>query len=77
MHTGFSTNEYGTRISIHVCETCGRIFTVCPAAEEDAKGWDDCLTPTCSSYDPDRDVDKLFEDGDPIADGRIQKLETH
>ena len=58
-----STNEYGTPVSVHVCATCGAPFTVCPAiAEEEAHAWEDCLAPNCPSYDPERDVDKLFEE---------------
>ena len=57
----YGRNEYGTRVSEHVCLRCGGTFTVCPAyAEED---WGGCLEPTCETYDPSRDADKLFDEG--------------
>lgn len=61
-HLGFDLNEYGTMLSRHVCETCGQGFTVTPAAPLDSKGWDNCLAPTCASYDVNRDLDRLFDD---------------
>ncbi len=51
-------NESNTPISIHICDTCGEEFTVCPLVEND--GWENCLGPECSSYDKSRDVDRLF-----------------
>jgi hypothetical protein len=63
MHLGYTKNEYGTQVSKHRCDTCGAEFTVCPAVFPESKNWDNCLAPTCSSYDPDRDVDKLLDEG--------------
>ena len=63
MKTGMSKNEYGTDISVHTCDTCGREFTVCPAVpddEEDLKAWANCLADDCPSYNPNRDVDALL-----------------
>jgi hypothetical protein len=60
-HRGFTANEYGTRVSAHVCDQCGREFTVCPAKEVGAVGWDGCLSPECPSYDVERDVDLMLE----------------
>lgn len=58
-------NEYGTPISVHICEFCGREFEVCPAVkDENLDGWRGCLSPKCDSYDPERDVDKMLESGD-------------
>lgn len=52
-----STNEYGSPISVHRCPDCGDEFTVCPPVGDD---WGGCLAPTCKSYDPDRDMDSIF-----------------
>ncbi len=59
MLVGLSQNECGTPVSVHVCDTCGNSFTVCPAAGN--KGWENCLGEGCPSYDAERDVDMLFE----------------
>lgn len=61
-YLGPSTNDYGTAISVHRCDSCGRTFTVCPAVRGDAPGWDGCMSTTCESYDESRDADKLFEE---------------
>ena len=63
MKIGMGYNEYGTPISIHICDSCHRRFTVCPAIEDGKPGWGNCLSPECASYDPDRDADKFFEEG--------------
>jgi hypothetical protein len=63
-------NEYGTPVSIHACWSCGQEFTVCPAREPSAEGWDDCLAPECPSYDQGRDADLLF---DSDEGWRVQK----
>jgi len=69
-----SVNEYGTPISIHICETCGQEFTVCPLLPDDAKGWENCMAETCASYDPKRDADKLFnEQPEKIVRTKIEK----
>ena len=60
MHTGYSTNQYGTPISTHICDTCGEPFTLCPGVEPEREDWDNCLATTCDSYDPMRDVDLLM-----------------
>ena len=56
-----SHNQFGTKISIHRCDECWNEFTVCPAVENE--GWENCLGPECSSYDADRDADRLFGSG--------------
>lgn len=58
----FSENEHGVLVSHHVCQGCGRDFTVIPAAKSE-EGWEGCMAPDCGSYDPDRDVDKMLEEG--------------
>ena len=67
MKTGETTNEYGTSVSIHTCDTCGEEFTLCAAAPDDSKDWDNCLGDHCASYDPGRDVDILFMTDEEIA----------
>jgi hypothetical protein len=59
-----TTNEFGTPVVEYRCETCRERFTVCPApaAEEDDQ-WNGCTQPECASYDPERDVDKCFDEG--------------
>lgn len=62
MKSGNSVNEYGTPVSAHICEFCGREFTVCPPAKDELlKYWRGCLAPECESYDPQRDVAYLLE----------------
>lgn len=56
-----TTNEYGTPVSAHVCQTCGAEFTVCPPVDDGRPGWDNCLAPECPSYDVTRDADLMFE----------------
>lgn len=68
-HLGYGKNEYGTLISKHCCDTCGTNFTVCPAQFPEAQGWGNCMAPTCKSYDPSRDADKMFEEGVPFVLG--------
>lgn len=60
MKTGEAKNEYGITISTHVCDMCGDEFTVCPAVSDGEEGWENCLTPKCKSYAPERDIDVLF-----------------
>lgn len=63
MKLGMSTNEYGTAVSVHRCDTCQRVFTVCPAVGPGKAGhWDHCLSSDCQSYDPRRDFDLFFDD---------------
>lgn len=49
-------NEYGNRVSSHICEDCGRPFTLCPPDDKGTFG-NKCLADDCISYDPDRDVE--------------------
>lgn len=63
MKIGEGVNEYGTPVSIHKCQACGDEYTVCPPCPTENNGG--CLAPTCESYDPDRDVEGLFEGGSP------------
>jgi hypothetical protein len=58
------TNEYGTPVSVHRCDTCGVEFTVCPSVPDGSPrldDWGSCLAETCDSYDIARDVDMFFE----------------
>jgi len=63
MWISYALNEYMTPVSVHKCDECDSIFTVCPAISPERIGWDRCLAPTCLSYDPDRDADKMFDEG--------------
>lgn len=61
---GMTVNEYGTTVTKYKCESCGDIFTVCPAPSPDKDvHWKGCTAPECSSYRPDRDIDKWFDEG--------------
>lgn len=55
-HKGYGVNEYGTRVSLHVCDKCGLEFTIVPAQLND----DFCGFKFCESYDAIRDVDELL-----------------
>ena len=66
MHKGYDLNEHGTMISVHQCDTCGNVFTLCPAVGPGQSDWDNCLAPKCKSYDKDRDADRLFDDPDTV-----------
>lgn len=61
---GMTVNEYGTPVTKYKCETCDGVFTVCPAPTPDNdKYWQGCTAPECGSYDPNRDIDKWFDEG--------------
>jgi len=63
----YDVNEFGTRVSVHICRYCGDEFTVCPAIPvERESNFEGCLAVGCPSYDPERDVDKLFDNGADI-----------
>ena len=68
MKLGESVNEFGTAVSVHICETCGQEFTCCPARPDDNDNWKNCLSVDCSSYDIMRDADLAF---DIVAAGGI------
>ena len=55
-------NAHGVMVAGFMCETCGRPFSVTPAVKPEQWGGRVCLSEDCASYDPDRDVDKLFGD---------------
>lgn len=72
MFVGYDNNQYGTKVSVHICDTCGDKFTVCPAVG-DKPSWENCLRPECASYDPSRDADKLFgDDGKILPNSKIK-----
>lgn len=74
MKTGGGFNEYGTPMSLHVCDTCGCEFSVIPAIADGVPGWENCLGTECDSYDPNRDADKFFDD--PALHDRIVREPT-
>jgi hypothetical protein len=55
-------NEYGRPVSVHVCQTCGHTFTVCPPADGPRT---DCTGDDCPSYDPSLDASIYFLPDDP------------
>lgn len=72
MHVGYGTDEEsGTRVSLHLCDTCNREFTLCPAVDPDKEGWENCLYWSCKSYDVKRDLELSFITGNTII--RIQE----
>lgn len=63
-------NEFGTPVTMFSCPGCNTTFTVCPAVPDDKLDqWSGCLGIDCSTYDPDRDADKLFEQGKVLRVG--------
>lgn len=57
-------NEYGTKITVCLCEYCEREFLICPAVpDHKLDRWRGCTAPDCESYDEGRDVDKMLEEG--------------
>lgn len=63
MKLGYENNQYGTLVSRHRCDTCSKEFTVCPAVPDDHNDqWGSCMSEDCPSYDPSRDVDRLFKE---------------
>lgn len=61
-HKGYSFNEFGTKVSEHICDSCGRYFNICPAVSQDKEGFENCMDVACESYDAQRDADKLFDE---------------
>ena len=57
-----AVNQYGTPISVHICQTCGHRFTVCPPAAGERTN---CTGDTCASYDPSLDASIYFLPDDP------------
>lgn len=51
-------NQYGTPVSMHRCDGCGFLFTVCPPAGD---SWGGCLGEDCASYDITRDIDLFWD----------------
>ena len=60
MLVGPGLNEFGTRISQHLCDTCGKPFTLCPPCDDD-EGGGNCLMEACDSYDITRDIDRVWD----------------
>jgi hypothetical protein len=69
MYVETSKNAYGTPIDCYICETCGDPFTLCPANEDRScdDQWTGCMATICASYDPARDADKLFDNGNVVS----------
>lgn len=74
-HHGYSENEHGTRISVHICDTCGEEYTVTASQEDfDPENFQNCLGPDCASYDVNRDVDILFMTDEELKTQKIVPL---
>lgn len=69
MWIGMTTNEYGTPVSKHKCDTCGNEYTCCPplAEGDDYTLSANCEADGCTSYDPAGDCDILFMTDEEIA----------
>ena len=63
-HNG--VNEYGIRVYVTKCKTCGVEFTVCPVPDN-LDDWQHCMSEGCASYDQERDADKLFGGNHPCV----------
>lgn len=75
MKIGDSFNKYGTPITTFLCEVCNSRFSVCPAIPDNGlEQWKGCLARNCKSYDPVRDIDKMFDD--PTAASIIIRVPT-
>lgn len=75
MYLRESTNDYGTPVSVFRCDSCGVEYTVCPALREDERAQEDadgCLSEECETYDPARDVDRLFDGAE--GEAKISRL---
>lgn len=70
MYLGLGENEDRIKVSKHKCDTCGDEFTVCPAYGEGSAGFENCLSPECASYDPNRDLEIVFLDDKVLSDNR-------
>lgn len=57
-----AVNLFGVPVLVRRCVECKSRFTVCPKPA-DPEGWEHCLGEHCSTYDPDRDGDRLVEIG--------------
>jgi len=64
-----AVNEYGTAVDAYRCETCGDPFTICPANPDRSRDdeWTGCMATFCASYDPARDADRFFDDGNVVS----------
>lgn len=63
-------NKHGTGTSFMKCDTCDMEYSVIPKIPQEErhdKGWQNCLTPECPSYDPHRDAEVLFMSNAEIA----------
>ena len=56
-----TVNEFGTPVSVHTCDACGELFTVCPPVDI-GKWGTGCLAEGCPSYDISRDIDLFWND---------------
>lgn len=57
---GLAENEYGTPVTVFVCEACHALFSVTGDVDPATFG-NACLGLECDSYDVERDVDLMFE----------------
>ena len=78
MYLGARKNDYGNPVDAFRCETCGGEFTVCPPLPADRSRddeWTGCMAEQCRSYDPARDANKFFDEGNVLSlVGRRQRV---
>lgn len=62
-----TTNEHGVPVSHHICDTCGRDYTITRAVEDGTPLSKNCMADECGSYDPENDADIMFMTDEEIA----------
>jgi len=62
-------NDFGTPVRWYHCDDCQQEYSVCPVPADD-EDWQSCGASECATYDPTRNVDKLFDEG-PGGSGRV------
>lgn len=80
MKTGETLNDYGTVVSVHTCDTCGKKYTVCPAVDKpevDNGGlYSNCMAEDCQSYDPAHDIDSVFDSDDEMCQRKVVSIDA-
>ena len=70
---GIGQNDYGTPVSMHICDTCGEPFTNCPVPSDPRSPlYAGCTATTCGSYVEAWDIDKVWD----AVQGIVQREEV-